>query len=423
MSQHIIEEAKRCLMCKKPQCQAGCPVATPINEVIRRLLDGDISQAGELLFLNNPLSVVCSLICPHEKFCEGHCILGRKGSPIHFSSIENYISEYYLDKVLPEAGERRYRRIAIVGSGPAGLTVALMLALKGYDITIFEAEEQIGGVMQYGIPDFRLPKIILEKLKRTLLHMRIKIRPNIMIGPLLGLDDLFRDGYRAIFIGTGVWQPRILRIKGESLGHVHYAINYLKNPDVYDLGKTVVIIGAGNVAMDVARTAIRKGGREVYILFIRGVNEITANLLDFEYAKMDGVQFQYFAAPVEIVDEGVKYVRVKETVGAHGEKAYVNDDRVELFRADSVIIAISQNPRSNIVDHNEGLKTNDYGLLITDAVGRTTRAGVFASGDVVTGAKTVVEAVNIAKRTAEAIDEYVRQEDGAADSQAEGLPA
>lgn len=408
MSKHIVEEAHRCLQCKIPQCQKGCPVSTPVSEVIRLLIDGEIETAGEKLFMNNPLSVVCSLICPHEKFCEGHCVMGKKGSPIHFSSIESYISEYYLDKVDIRPPARNHQRIAVVGSGPAGITVAFVLALKGYDITIFESEEKIGGVMQYGMPDFRLPKLILEKIKKTLLKMNIKIRPNILIGPILSIDDLFRDGYRAIFLGTGVWRPKILRIKGESLGHVHYAINYLKNPDVYDLGQQVVIIGAGNVAMDVARTAIRKGSREVTILFFKGPNDITANRFDYEYAKIDGVKFQFYSAPVEIVDEGLKYVKVNEVINEHGEKEYINDTDEQLFKADSVIIAISQSPRNNIVAHTEGIKTNDDGLLITDSLGRTTREGVFASGDVVTGAKTVVEAVNFSKRTAEAMDDYVR---------------
>ncbi|HYH03754.1 MAG TPA: NAD(P)-binding protein, partial [Bacillota bacterium] len=163
MGKHIIEEANRCLLCKVPQCKKGCPVSTPVNEVIKLFIDGEIEQAGELLFKNNPLSVVCSLICPHEKFCEGHCVLGKKGSPIHFSSIENYISEYFLDKFQLKIENRYHQKIAIIGSGPAGITVAFVLALKGYDITIFESEEKIGGVLQYGIPDFRLPKIILEK--------------------------------------------------------------------------------------------------------------------------------------------------------------------------------------------------------------------------------------------------------------------
>lgn len=418
MSKHIIEEANRCLLCKVPQCKRGCPVETPVNEVIQLLIQGNIEKAGEKLFLNNPLSVVCSLICPHERFCEGHCVLQKKGSPIHFSSIENYISEYYLDKASLKPIEKNGFRIGIIGSGPAGITVAFVLALKGYDITIFESEEKIGGVMQYGIPDFRLPKSTLEKIKQTLLKMNIKIRPNILIGQVLSIDDLFRDGYQAIFIGTGVWRPNILRIKGESLGHVHYAINYLKNPDVYELGRSVAIIGAGNVAMDVARTAIRKGCREVTVLFFRGENEITANRFDYEYAKIDGVKFQFYAAPVEIVDEGLIYAKVSETIDSDGQKVYITGDDRNLFKADSVIIAISQSPRNNIVNSTEGIKTNDYGLIITDAIGRTTRDGVFASGDVVTGAKTVVEAVNLSKRTAAAIDAYVRSVNGLASEEA-----
>lgn len=408
MSKHIIEEANRCLLCKVPQCKRGCPVGTPVNEVIQLLIQGDIEKAGEKLFLNNPLSVVCSLICPHERFCEGHCVLQKKGSPIHFSSIENYISEYYLDKFSLKPIVKNGYRIGIIGSGPAGITVAIVLALKGYDITIFESEEKIGGVMQYGIPDFRLPKVILEKIKKILMQMDIKIRPNTLIGQALSIDDLFRDGYQAIFIGTGVWRPNILKIKGESLGHVHYAINYLKNPDVYDLGRSVAIIGAGNVAMDVARTAIRKGSRDVTVLFFRGENDITANRFDYEYAKMDGVKFQFYAVPVEIVDEGVIYATVHETVNSAGQKNYVNGDDRNLFKADSVIIAISQSPRNNIVSTTEGIQTNEHGLVVTDAIGRTTRPGVFASGDVVTGAKTVVEAVNLSKKTAAAIDAYVR---------------
>lgn len=412
LSKHIIEEANRCLLCKVPQCKKGCPVGTPVNEVIQLLVQGHIEQAGEKLFLNNPLSVVCSLICPHERFCEGHCVLQKKGSPIHFSSIENYISEYYLDKASIQPIEKNGFRIGIIGSGPAGITVAFVLALKGYDITIFESEEKIGGVMQYGIPDFRLPKSVLEKIKQTLLKMNIKIRPNTLIGQALSIDDLFRDGYQAIFIGTGVWRPNILKIKGESLGHVHYAINYLKNPDVYDLGRSVAIIGAGNVAMDVARTAIRKGSREVTVLFFRGENDITANKFDYEYAKIDGVKFQFYAAPVEFVDEGVIYAKVSEAIDANGQKQYVTGDDRNLFKADSVIIAISQSPLNNIVSTTEGIRTSDHGLIITDSIGRTTRPGVFASGDVVTGAKTVVEAVNLSKKTAEAIDAYVRSVNG-----------
>lgn len=408
MGRHIVEEASRCLQCKKPQCKVGCPVNTPINEVIKMLLDGEIEQAGKMLFDNNPLSVVCSLVCPHENQCEGHCILGRKNRPVQISSIENYISSYYLNKFSPEKTSVKKQKIAIIGSGPAGITIAFLLARKGYQITIFEAHDKIGGVMQYGIPAFRLPKDILEKLRDKLVQMGVKIRPNTLIGPNITIDHLFRDGYQAVFIGTGVWKPKTLNIKGESLGHVHFAIDYLKNPSVYELGERVCIIGAGNVAMDVARTALRQGAREVYIMYRKGPDDITARDYEVQYAKIDGVKFEFYKRPLEIVDEGVKYIETKEITAADGSKQLVDLENSEgIFKADSVIIAISQGPRAMIVSNTKGIEINNYGLVITDEYGRTTREGVFASGDVVTGAKTVVEAVRVSKRVADAIEQYV----------------
>lgn len=410
MRRHVIEEARRCLQCKKPMCKEGCPVNTPIPEVIKLLLDGNIKKAGEILFENNPLSVICSLVCPHENQCEGHCVLGKKGNSVKISSIENYISDYYLSSVDLIKEKNLNKRIAIIGSGPAGITISFILALKGYNITIFEAHDKIGGVLRYGIPEFRLPKDILEKLKKKLIELGVKIRPNTLIGPVITLDDLFRDGYDAVFIGTGVWNPNKLNIKGESLGHVHYAIDYLKNPDVYNLGNKVVVIGAGNVAMDVARTALRKGAKDVYIMYRRGMEDIPATKYDLEYAIIDGVKFELYKSPIEITDVGVKYVKTEKIKDENGEERIVTIDNSEnIFYADSVIIAISQGPRANIVSNTTGLDTNRKGLLVTDNCGRTTREGVFASGDVVTGAKTVVEAVKHSKRVAMAIDDYVRR--------------
>lgn len=406
MSRHIIEEAKRCLQCKKPRCVAGCPVGTEIPQMIQMLLDGKTSEAGEMLFCNNPLSVVCSLVCPHEKQCEGHCILNNKGNPIHISDIEHYISDYSLDMLpLKKTGEA-LGHIGIVGSGPAGITIAFKLAMKGYQITIFEAHDQIGGVLRYGIPEFRLPKSILDRLRDKLIELGVIIRPNTLIGPVLSLEDLFRDGFDAVFIGTGVWNPKKIGIKGESLGQVHYAIDYLKNPEVYRLGERLTIIGAGNVAMDVARTALRKGVKQVTIMFRRGEQEMPARSYEVEYAKIDGVQFEYYKAPIEITREGVIYRenRLDEATGVYKDEPGTET----LFPGDSVIIAISQGPKANIVSNSKGIEVNQYGLVITDAFGRTTREGVFASGDVVTGAKTVVEAVRYSKETADIMDAYVQ---------------
>ncbi len=405
MSRHIVDEAKRCLKCKNPKCKEGCPIGTEIPEMIKMLLDSQIAEAGEMLFYNNPLSVVCSLVCPHEKQCEGHCVLANKGNPVHISDIEHYISDYSLDLLPLKAGHEASGNIGIIGSGPAGITIAFMLALKGYHITIFEGHDKIGGVLRYGIPEFRLPKEILDRLKNKLVELGVVIRPNIVIGPVITVEDLFRDGFDALFIGTGVWNPKKIGIKGESLGHVHYAIDYLKNPEVYDLGERLTVIGAGNVAMDVARTALRKGVKAVTIMARRGEADMPARTYEVEYAKIDGVKFEYYKSPAEITREGVIY-RVVEVEEGSGKTREIEDSET-LFPGDSVIIAISQGPKANIVSSSKGIEIDAAGLVITDEDGKTTREGVFASGDVVTGAKTVVEAAKYSKEVAEMMHQYV----------------
>ncbi|MBM6859819.1 NAD(P)-dependent oxidoreductase [Clostridium saudiense] len=408
MSNHVLEEARKCLGCKKPRCKAACPVSTEIPEVISLFLSGEIEEAGEKLFNNNPLSVICSLVCPHEKQCEGNCVLNAKNNPVHFGDVENYISNFYIHKAFSKSKIDKDKRVAIIGSGPAGITISILLAQKGYNVTIFEAHDKIGGVLRYGIPEFRLSRDILDNIKEKLIEMGVKIRPNTMIGPYITIDDLFRDGYKAIFIGTGVWNPRTLNVKGETLGHVHYGIDYLKNPDVYDLGDRVTVIGAGNAAMDVARTAIRKGAKEVYVMYRKGDIDAPAEKLEVEYAKIDGVKFLYYKNPLEILDDGIRYEETKEIFDEEGNRTVIADKGKEgVFNTDSVIIAVSQGPRSNIVSTTKGINTLSSGLVHVDECGRTSREGVFASGDVVTGAKTVVEAVRLSKKVAEAIDEYV----------------
>ena len=410
MGDFVLTEAKRCLQCANPLCKKGCPVNTPVNEVVKLLLEGSILEAGRMLFKNNPLSIVCSLICPHSRQCEGFCVMGKKGEPIQVSIIENYISDFYLNfSSKPKVKDSR-KKVAVVGSGPAGITIAFILAEKGYDITIFEGHDKIGGVLGYGIPEFRLPKSILDKIKDKLCEKGIRIRPNTLIGPVASVDDLFRDGYKAVFIGTGVWRPNGLKIKGETLGHVHYAIDYLKNPTVYSLGRKVCIIGAGNVAMDVARTAIRHGSKEVYVMFRGGEEHIEADKGEVEYAKLDGVRFEYYKLPKEIKDAGVIYSDTKIENREDGTINFVEvSGKEEVFEANSVIIAIGQGPRANIISSTKGIDVTDRGLLYTDTFGRTTRPGIFASGDVVTGAKTVVEAVRLSKIVAEAIEEFVEK--------------
>lgn len=394
--QHIINSAQTCLDCKKPKCQTGCPVGTPIAEIIRLFLNGDIKLAGEKLFNNNPLSIICSLVCPHEKHCEGHCVLNKKSTPVNVGGIENYISTYYMNYREFEKPVQNGRNIAIIGSGPAGISLAMMMALKGYNITMYEGNNQIGGVLRYGIPDFRLDKTILDKVEETLKKIGVKIRKNIMIGKNITLDDLQRDGFDAIFIGTGVWAPKKLGIKGESLGNVHFAIDYLKTPKAYDLGKKVVVIGAGNVAMDVARTVIRNGANDVSIMYRKGEEDMHAEKMEIDHAKIDGVKFNLHKLPLELTEKGIRYMTTNQEI-----------NRESFEEADSILIAISQTARDLIVRNNTGLSLGENGLLQSDENGITARKGVFASGDVVTGARTVVEAVAFSKRVANSIEEFI----------------
>jgi len=404
MALHVMDEANRCLSCKVPQCQKGCPINTPIPEVIRLLKSNHLDEAGGILFENNPLTTVCSLVCNHENQCEGHCVLGRKGAPVHFSTIENYISTTYANKMVQGPKPSNGIKAAIIGSGPAGITIAIILARYGYDVTIFEGKDQLGGVLRYGIPEFRLPKSVLDDIKYRHIDMKgIKFRPNTHIGGAIGIDDLFRDGYKAIFVGTGVWKPNSLHIKGETFGNVHFGINYLNNPDSYRLGKRVIVIGAGNAAMDVARTAIRKGVQELTCFSI--TKKVAASQHEFSYAQLEGVQFEYNKAPVEITDDGVIFKDIIEN--EDGTFTDVPDSH-HFYPADSVIISISQGPQNRIVNTTKGLAADNRGLLIADETGHTTRPGIFASGDVVNGARTVVEAVDHSKVVAESMHEYMQ---------------
>ncbi|MCI8950483.1 MAG: NAD(P)-dependent oxidoreductase [Lachnospiraceae bacterium] len=412
MALHVMDEANRCLQCKVPQCQKGCPINTNIPEAIRLLKENQLDEAGRMLFENNPLTTVCSLVCNHEKQCEGNCVLGRKGAPVHFSTIENYISSTYANKMTKGPAPSNGMRVAIIGSGPAGITIAIILARYGYQVTIFEGKDKIGGVLRYGIPEFRLPKSVLDDIQYRHLEMKgIKIRPNTTIGGgAIGIEDLFRDGYKAIFIGTGVWNPNSLHIKGETFGNVHFGINYLNNPDSYKLGEKVIVIGAGNAAMDVARTAVRKGVQQLTCFSL--TKKVAASDYEFSYAKLEGVKFEYNKMPVEIKDEGVIFRDMEED--EEGNLTEVPGSE-QFYESDSVIISISQGPRNRIVSTTEGLKANDRGLLVADETGHTSRPGIFASGDVVNGARTVVEAVAHSKIVAESMHQYMQS------LQAEGL--
>lgn len=404
MALHVMDEANRCLQCKVPQCQKGCPISTNIPLAIKLLKENKLDEAGKMLFENNPLTTVCSLVCNHENQCEGHCVLGRKGAPVHFSTIENYISTTYANKMTEGPKPSNGMRVAIIGSGPAGITIAIILARYGYQVTIFEGKDKIGGVLRYGIPEFRLPKSVLDDIEYRHLELKgIKVRPNTLIGSAITIEDLFRDGYKSIFVGTGVWNPNTLHIKGETFGNVHFGINYLNNPDSYKLGEHVIVIGAGNAAMDVARTAIRKGVRRLTCFSI--TKEVAASQYEFSYATLEGVEFEYNKRPVEIKDNGVIFRDVIE----NEDGSFTDVDGSDtLYESDSVIISISQGPMTRLVNSTKGLNANKRGLLEADETGHTSRPGIFASGDVVNGARTVVEAVAHSKIVAESMHEYMQ---------------
>ena len=355
MPVHVINEANRCLQCKNPRCRMlGCPIQTNIPEVVRLFKENRMIEAAEILFENNPLSVVCSLVCNHENQCEGHCVRGIKGEPVHFSSIENYISDSCFERLDLSCAPSNGMKVGVVGAGPAGITIAIILARRGYKVTVFETREKIGGILRYGIPEFRLPKSILDRYYRRMRDMGILFRPN------------------------------------------------------FELGGKVAIIGAGNAAMDVARTAIRHGSKDVTV-YVRG-DKVAASENEYNYAVLDGVHFEFKKNIVRIVDEGAVFCdRVEDPETGKLVDDHSTDTLVE---ADSVMISISQVPRDRLVSKDHDLHLNQRGTLQIDDQGETTMDGVFASGDVVTGAKTVVAAVAAAKQIAENMDAYMQEKFG-----------
>ena len=399
-------EASKCLKCKKAQCSAHCPVSTDVPKVMELFLNGEIRQAGELLFLNNPLSAVTSVICPHERNCTGHCVLGRKGEPVQFYRVEEYISRFYLETTEIPKIEKNGIKIAVAGSGPAGITMSLLLLLKGYDVTMFEAQDNIGGVLRYGIPPFRLSRELLDLYKDIMLRMGLHLRPNTRIGSNILIEDLFPDGYKAVFVSTGTGRPRKLGLIGETLGHVHFAVDYLKSPDAFKLGNRVAIVGAGNVAIDAARTAIRRSHSHVTILHYMGENDMTANSDEIEMAQIDGVEFIHYAQTIRILENSVRCVQVNRIENEDGSVSFEEDySHVFDVPADSVIIAIGQGPGADM--KAAGVKLTQRGLLDVNEWGETNTPGVFAAGDIVSGPRTVVDAVAFTKKVFRRMEEYL----------------
>ena len=410
----LLEEANRCLKCKVPRCKKACPISTDIPVIMNLFLEGKEQEAGETLFDNNPLSAVCSIVCPHENNCYGNCVLGIKQKPIPFFRIEQYLSGQYAREFDCEKPERNGMRVAVVGAGPAGITMSILLAKKGFQVTLMEAQDKIGGVLRYGIPEFRLPKDRVDAYREILRKLGVTVKNTCYIGSNLSIDDMFMDGYTAVFLAVGTAKPNRLGLLGETLGHVHFAIDYLRAPKAHELGKKVVVIGAGNVAMDAARTALRSGdGVQVTVLNNRREQDVTATREEFGLALEEGVEFRHLMSALRITDEGVICVEVDVTEDENGAVCFEENMRSHrLIEADSVILAIGQGPKS-APSGKEQIATTLRGLFVVDENGMTNIPGVFAAGDVVSGPKTVVEAVAYTKKVAENIERYCLEKCGA----------
>ncbi|MEG1182254.1 NAD(P)-dependent oxidoreductase [Cetobacterium sp.] len=397
MSINLIEEANRCLNCKKPLCKIHCPISTDIPNIINLFKENKIEEAGDILFKNNPLSVFCSILCPHENQCTGHCIKGIKGTPVDFPAIEKEISSKYLSNLPLQKQNSTDKRVAIIGGGPAGITSAILLAKEGFKVTIFEAFSKLGGVLRYGIPEFRLSKSLIDTFETYLLNLGVKIKYNTLVGPTHTIQNLKDDGFNYIIISTGVWNPKPMGIKGETKGDVHYAINYLISPESYHLGDNVLVIGGGNVAMDAARTAKRMGSH-VTVMYRRGEEDMPATKVEIAETKEDGVDFKFYLAPKEISDDLMTFLRTESFTDENGNRKLItlNDSDIA-FPYTSIIVAVSQGPKKNIVLSENRVSTDKWGTVVVNDSFETSLENVFSCGDVVTGPKTVVAAVNDAK--------------------------
>lgn len=424
-----VAEASRCLQCKNPACREGCPVAVNIPEFLRLASERRFDDAQKVLLCDNCLASVSGRVCPQENQCENKCIRGRKGESVAIGRVERFVADYKCEEetktTLPD---KNAPRIAVIGSGPAGLTCAGELLQKGYNVTVFEAFHKAGGVLVYGIPEFRLPKAIVEKTVADLKSRGAEFEYNTVIGRTLTIDELFEDGYKAVFIGSGAGLPMFMNIPGEGLVGVYSANEYLTRinlmkayRDDYDTpapkGKRIAVIGAGNVAMDASRCALRLGAEEVYIVYRRGREEIPARAEEVEHAEEEGVVFKMLTAPEEILSDENGHVRAlkcsKTELGepdASGRRRPIKIENSEFeLEVDTVIMALGTRPNPLIKSTTENLESDRHGCIVTSDGVTTSREGVFAGGDAVTGAATVILAMGAGKKAAEKIEEYLKK--------------
>ena len=432
-----IDEAMRCLNCKNMPCVNGCPVKIHIPEFINKIKEGDFEGAYQIISKSSSLPAVCGRVCPQEVQCESKCVRGIKGESVGIGRLERFVADWHNTYCTeaPVRPESNGHKVAIVGSGPSGLTCAGDLAKKGYEVTVYEALHTAGGVLVYGIPEFRLPKKIVAKEVETLEKLGVKVETNVVIGKTLTIDELFEMGYEAVFVGSGAGLPNFMGIPGESYKGVYSANEfltrsnlmkaYLDNPETPIMkGGNVAIVGGGNVAMDAARTALRLGAENVYIVYRRSMEELPARKEEVEHAEEEGIQFRLLCNPVEVVGynnpedprdpkngfvTGLKCVKMElgEPDAKGRRRPVVIPDSEFEIAVDTVVISIGTSPNPLIKSTTEGLDVNDHGGIIVNEDGLSSRTAVYAGGDVVTGAATVISAMGAGKTAAKAIDEYL----------------
>ena len=433
-----LDEALRCLNCKNMPCSNGCPVNIHIPEFISKIKEGDFEGAYQVISKTSSLPAVCGRVCPQESQCESKCVRGIKGEPVGIGRLERFVADWHNahSTEAPEVAPSNGHRVAIVGSGPSGLTCAGDLAKKGYKVTVYEALHTAGGVLVYGIPEFRLPKRIVQKEVDNLIAMGVYVETNIVIGKTLTIDELFEQGFEAVFVGSGAGLPNFMNIPGEAYKGVYSANEFLTRSNLMKAylddpvtpimkGGNVAVVGGGNVAMDAARTALRLGAEHVYIVYRRSLEELPARKEEVEHAMEEGVDFRLLNNPVEILgyhnpDDrrdpkngcvvGMKCIRME--LGEPDEKGRRRPIPVEgsefVLDVDTVVIAIGTSPNPLIKSTTKGLDVNKKGgIIVEEGTGKTSREGVYAGGDAVTGAATVISAMGAGKAAAKAIDEYL----------------
>ena len=423
-----MEEATRCLNCKNKPCVNGCPVNVPIPEFIEKVAAGDFEGAYEVITSENALPAICRRVCPQENQCEGKCVRGIKGEPVGIGRMERFVADYHMANAKPaEANiEKNGKKVAVVGSGPAGITCAGELIKKGYDVTVFEALHKAGGVLSYGIPEFRLPKALVAKEIKSVEDLGVKIETNVIVGRSVTIDELMEEGYEAVFVGSGAGLPRFLNIPGENLLGVYSANEFLtrvnlmkgykfpETPTPVKIGKRVAVVGAGNVAMDAARTAKRLGAEEVYIVYRRSEEEAPARLEELHHAKEEGIIFKFLNNPAAIVGDENGWVKgmevIEQQLGEPDASGRRRPEPIEgsnyVLDVETVVIAIGQSPNPLIRQTTPGLECQKWGgIIVNEETMESSKENVYAGGDTVTGAATVILAMGAGKRAAAAIDE------------------